>query len=102
CTAPPASLSLSLHDALPISALLASAALFTSLPASAQTPSDETGEAWSDETTYDAPSEPSTDAALSEEPVNEPPPEETTDAAPLRSEEHTSELQSRENLVCRL
>src|SRR5690606_42103850 len=28
--------------------------------------------------------------------------EATTRGAPLRSEEHTSELQSRENLVCRL
>lgn len=74
-----------------LAALLASAALFTSLPASAQTPSDETGEAWSDETTYDAPSEPSTDAALSEEPVNEPPPEETTDAAPLEEDAEGSE-----------
>src|SRR5690606_40840720 len=35
-----------------------------------------------------------------EEPADEPVPAETEGEEPARSEEHTSELQSRENLVC--
>src|SRR3712207_7189833 len=80
---------LSLHDALPISSRPAAPAA-TAAPAEAQPAAVPVRTA--------PPSKPAADDGLPPW-MDDLPPE---DAAPARSEEHTSELQSRQYLVCRL
>src|SRR5690606_39595944 len=82
-TEPPRLYTLSLHDALPISVLILSGT-----PKSVEVTLEVEGETWFSKelTPVYAPFYPNGEAC---EPV-------------CRSEEHTSELQSRENLVCRL
>src|SRR5690606_41066062 len=100
CSAPPHPSPLSLHDALPISSFahphlspvdsrasfvltFASSSLATSTPSTTLPPVSSS---------FRAPPSPSA-TALASSPLSK---------SSSRSEEHTSELQSRENLVCRL
>src|SRR5690606_39990056 len=85
---PPEIYTLSLHDALPISS-----AISGSLP-----------NAWPSNNTCWSTSAPAVAAwsTCSDRSMMKPRPRAVVATIALRSEEHTSELQSRENLVCRL
>src|SRR5690606_42142478 len=82
-TAPPEIYTLSLHDALPIYLMKGSRP--------ARSPDDGASAAPADDAS----------AASPDDGVSPAPADDGASPAP-RSEEHTSELQSRENLVCRL
>src|SRR5690606_41160255 len=93
--------SLSLHDALPILAFFGLPFFETERPEPTIIPVEIVPEAeLADITTPKPAEEPAPTPPEEPEETQAPPPE--PEPEPTRSEEHTSELQSRENLVCRL
>src|SRR5690606_41178289 len=95
CTATAGIYPLSLHDALPISdGSEGTPRVFTATWTSLMPPSSDSVDSMT--------SVPQPRRSAKRRYMRSRSPAKSADSAPPRSEEHTSELQSRENLVCRL